>query len=41
MGRRMTTRGNTRMDGGVPNINQFDNQYQLIPASWNGPYYVQ
>ncbi len=40
MGRRMTTRGNTRLDGWVPNINQFGNQYQ-VPADWNGPYYIQ
>lgn len=41
MGRRMTTRGNTRADGGTPNINQFNNSYQLLPADWNGPYFVQ
>lgn len=41
MGRRMTTRGNTRADGGTPNINQYGNSYQLLPSSWNGPYYVQ
>lgn len=41
MGRRMTSRGNTRADGGVPNINQYNNSYQLLPAEWNGPYYVQ
>lgn len=41
MGRRMTTRGNVRTDGGAPNINQFNNSYSLLPAEWNGPYYVQ
>ncbi|HEY9096281.1 MAG TPA: hypothetical protein VIN35_11090, partial [Hydrogenophaga sp.] len=32
MGRRMTSRGNVRADGGKPNINQFDNSYRLLPA---------
>ncbi|MEZ5707607.1 MAG: PKD domain-containing protein [Burkholderiaceae bacterium] len=41
MGRRMTSRGNTRADGGVPNINQFSNSYQLLPADWVGPFYYQ
>ena len=41
MGRRMTTRGNVRTDGGAPNINQFNNSYSLLPAEWNGPYFVQ
>jgi len=39
MGRRMTARGNVRADGGVPNINQFGNSYQRLPADWNGPYF--
>lgn len=38
MGRRMSNRGNVRVDGGAVNINQFDNQYN-VPAVWNGPYY--
>lgn len=38
MGRRMSNRGNVRVDGGAVNINQFGNQYNL-PAEWNGPYY--
>jgi hypothetical protein len=41
MGRRMSSRGNTRADGGVPNINQFGNSYQLLPADWVGPFYLQ
>ncbi len=41
MGRRMTSRGNTRADGGVPNINQYGNSYQLLPADWVGPFYYQ
>jgi len=40
MGRRMTSRGNTRADGGAPNINQFGT-YQLLPAEWVGPFYYQ
>lgn len=39
MGRRMSNRGNTRMDGGQCNINQFGNSYELLPPEWNGPYY--
>ncbi|WP_256861514.1 PKD domain-containing protein [Hydrogenophaga sp. H7] len=39
MGRRMSSRGNTRADGGVPNINQYGNSYQLLPAEWVGPFY--
>jgi PKD repeat protein len=39
MGRRISSRGNTRADGGVPNINQFGNSYQLLPAEWVGPFY--
>ena len=41
MGRRMTSRGNTRADGGVPNINQYSNSYQLLPSDWVGPFYYQ
>jgi hypothetical protein len=41
MGRRMTSRGNTRADGGAPNINQYNNSYQLLPAEWVGPFYYQ
>jgi hypothetical protein len=41
MGRRMTSRGNTRADGGSPNINQYNNSYQLLPAEWVGPFYYQ
>ncbi|MFP8833719.1 PKD domain-containing protein [Hydrogenophaga sp. XSHU_21] len=41
MGRRMTSRGNTRADGGLPNINQYQNSYQLLPAEWVGPFYYQ
>ena len=41
MGRRMSSRGNTRADGGVPNINQFGNSYQLLPSDWVGPFYLQ
>ena len=39
MGRRMSNRGNVRIDGGPVNINQFGNSFQLLPAEWNGPYY--
>ena len=41
MGRRMTTRGNTRADGGSPNINQYNYSYQLLPSEWVGPFYNQ
>ncbi len=41
MGRRMSSRGNTRADGGAPNINQYGNSYQLLPAEWVGPFYLQ
>ena len=41
MGRRMSSRGNTRADGGVPNINQFGNSYQLLPADWVGPFFTK
>jgi hypothetical protein len=41
MGRRMTSRGNLRLDGGPPNINQFNNSYERLPADWNGPYFTQ
>ena len=41
MGRRMSARGNTRADGGVPNINHYSNSYQLLPADWVGPFYDQ
>jgi hypothetical protein len=41
MGRRMTSRGNLRADGGKPNINQFDNSYRLLPPEWVGPFYFQ
>lgn len=41
MGRRMTSRGNVRADGGSLNINQFNNSYQLLPAEWVGPFYYQ
>ena len=41
MGRRMTSRSNTRADGGTPNINQYSNSYQLLPAEWVGPFYYQ
>ena len=41
MGRRMTARGNTRADGGTPNISQYNNSYQLLPAEWVGPFYYQ
>ena len=41
MGRRMTSRGNTRVDGGPVNINQFGNSYQLLPPEWVGPFYYQ
>ncbi len=41
MGRRVTSRGNTRADGGSPNINQYNNSYQLLPAEWVGPFYYQ
>ncbi|MGS5086921.1 PKD domain-containing protein [Hydrogenophaga sp. A37] len=41
MGRRMTSRGNTRADGGTPNISQYNNSYQLLPSNWVGPFYYQ
>jgi Repeat of unknown function (DUF5648) len=41
MGRRMTSRGNTRADGGSPNISQYNNSYQLLPSDWVGPFYYQ
>ncbi|MGM9427135.1 PKD domain-containing protein [Hydrogenophaga sp. MI9] len=41
MGRRMTARGNIRADGGTPNISQYQNSYQLLPAEWVGPFYYQ
>lgn len=39
MGRRVSNRGNVRIDGGQCNINQFGNSYELLPAEWNGPYF--
>ena len=41
MGRRMTSRGNVRADGGAPNINQYNNSYRLLPTDWVGPFYRQ
>lgn len=47
MGRRMTSRGNTRADGGTPNIHQYNNSYSnqstggQLPADWVGPFYYQ
>ena len=41
IGRRMTSRGNTRLDGGTANINQTGHDYELLPAEWKGPYYYQ
>jgi hypothetical protein len=41
MGRRLTSRGNTRADGGTVNINQYNNSYQLLPPEWVGPFYYQ
>ncbi|MDQ7746432.1 PKD domain-containing protein [Hydrogenophaga pseudoflava] len=41
MGRRMSSRGNTRADGGVPNISQFGNSYKLLPPEWVGPFFTR
>jgi hypothetical protein len=41
MGRRMSSRGNTRADGGVPNINQLGNSYKLLPPDWVGPFFTK
>ena len=41
MGRRMTSRGNSRADGGSVNVSQYNNSYQLLPAEWVGPFYYQ
>jgi PKD repeat protein len=39
MGRRMSNRGNVRIDGGPVNINQFGHSYELLPPEWDGPYF--
>jgi hypothetical protein len=39
VGRRMTSRGNVRIDGGIPNINSATHVRWSIPVDWNGPYY--
>lgn len=40
LGRRITTRGNTRVDGGVPNLSVGEPS-PTLPAEWHGPYYRQ
>ena len=41
VGRRITMRQNTRVDGGTPNMNQGGRPYQNLPAEWQGPYFRQ
>lgn len=40
VGRRMTTRGNARMDGGALNINNASTGTWAVPAEWQGPYWI-
>lgn len=40
VGRRITTRGNTRADGGVPNLS-IGQPSPSLPEEWVGPYYRQ
>ena len=40
VGRRMTTRGNARVDGGPLNINNVGNQNWSLPPEWLGPYWI-
>ena len=40
VGRRMTTRGNARTDGGALNINNASNITFNLPAAWQGPYWI-
>jgi PKD repeat protein len=40
LGRRVTTRGNTRVDGGVPNLS-IAQPSPSLPPDWAGPYYRQ
>jgi PKD repeat protein len=40
VGRRMTTRGNARMDGGALNINNIPTMTFNLPADWQGPYWI-
>lgn len=41
VGRRITTRGNVRIDGGVMNISTDANNTYPLPAEWRGPYWIQ
>ena len=40
IGRRMTTRGNARVDGGALNINSHSNATYSLPPEWQGPYWI-
>jgi hypothetical protein len=40
VGRRMTTRGNARVDGGALNINNASTLSFNLPADWQGPYWI-
>jgi hypothetical protein len=40
VGRRITARGNTRADGGRPNLS-IGSPSVTMPAEWHGPYYLQ
>lgn len=40
VGRRMTTRGNARVDGGALNINNANTITFNLPPEWQGPYWI-
>lgn len=43
VGRRMTSRGNTRMSGGAPaiHVEGISSSYPHLPAEWRGPYFLR